>query len=437
MTNKSFRKYLGKILGITVASRSFLYSFVFLMTFRITFYLANWNNKKGQVLPDSTEYIKLSTNFSDAYFGNTDDLLELSIRRPPGYPFLLHLLGSNTFLMGLIQHLMVIAIAILTIRMLNIMLGDEQISKTSSIMVLLEPSLFVESSVVLSEISFVFFASFALYFTVKSDKRKFDLISSLFAGLSFALAIFCRPIGVIIIVVLLIAVVAQLPKLNWNHFLILFTIIIFYVSWTIRNYSLASTFEFSTQQSHNVHLWEGSGAVAFAQDVPIDKVHESEAKLMEREVGKTPSISQEASYRTDRGITLIRENVFYFILMHIVGVFKILFGPGQGEFVFFISNGQQSSATNLWQRLLVAIFASITISIVILSSYGVVTIFRKAQAHTFLVPILFVALNLIFSSGFQAYSRFRVPIAPLICIFASIGLVHLLRGHKLIKKRAY
>ena len=37
----------------------------------------------------------------------------------------------------------------------------------------------------------------------------------------------------------------------------------------------------------------------------------------------------------------------------------------------------------------------------------------------------YVVFMLIGSSGYQAYSRFRAPIAPFICYFAAVGLLRL------------
>jgi 4-amino-4-deoxy-L-arabinose transferase-like glycosyltransferase len=418
-TVKSLR--IHKISNKWNRSSLFPLTFIMLSILRIGFYFVFSDNTKGQILPDSTEYLALSSNFREAFLENSPDLLALSIRRPPGYPFILSLLDSNTFYVGLLQHIMVIALSAITIALCKILTENSQIAHAAGILILIEPSLFVEASVTLSEVAFVFFSTSAIYFTLKVPADQFSLHSSLYAGLLFTAAMFCRPIGIILILVFLVLLLFNLPRINWNHITILTLISVFYGIWVFRNFFLASIPEFSSQQSHNLHLWEGSGASAFARNLSIDEVHEFEASLMKSKIGDQPSISEEASYRTNRGMYLILNNFPSFLLMHTVGIGKILLGPGQGEFMSFVSNGRITRSSNSLEHLSVYCLALLTI---LIFAFFVIGFIRslKSKKDKFLPLNVFLLLNLIFSSGFQAYSRFRVPISPIMCCYAAIGM---------------
>jgi 4-amino-4-deoxy-L-arabinose transferase-like glycosyltransferase len=316
---------------------------------------------------------------------------------------------------------MVIALSAITVALCKLLTENSQIAHAAGILILIEPSLFVEASVILSEVAFVFFSTAAIYILLKVPTDQYSLKSSVYASLLFAAAMFCRPIGIILILVFLILLLSNLPRINWNHFTILTLISMFYGIWVFRNYFLASILEFSSQQSHNLHLWEGSGASAFSQNISIDEVHEFEASLMKSKIGDQPSISEEASYRTSRGISLILNNFPSFLQMHTVGIGKILLGPGQGEFMNFISNGRITRSSNSLEELSVYVLALITILIFVFCVFGFIFSFIS-EKDKFLPLNLFLLMNLIFSSGFQAYSRFRVPISPILCCYAAIGM---------------
>jgi hypothetical protein len=279
----------------------------------------------------------------------------------------------------------------------------------------------------LSEILFTFLFLAGIYLFVYAQGSRLQGVTYALSGVFFGLSALTRPIGIAIMLILLLHLLLTKDIKRFKSLTTVGVTAIPIIFWSIRNFLSIGVFDVSSIQSHNLHLFEGSGSKAYRLGIPLDEVHAMEKNIMNQTIGENFTLQEEQRYRTTRGLTLIIENFPWFIKMHLIGAMKLLIGPGQGDSLSFLTNGKVFSATETWQYFLVGALLSITLAITIMAAYG---LFRNNQSSQ---PIVLISIVVIItmSSGIQAYSRFRAPIAPLLCIFAAVGID---RAQKKIRK---
>ena len=112
-----------------------------------------------------------------------------------------------------------------------------------------------------------------------------------------------------------------------------------------------------------------------------------------------------------------------------------MLGPGQGEFIKAISKGERTSAKNFLEISLICFMALVTFISFVFFVIGLARFFNlktKNDFLWFLVIVFFIFL--LGSSGAQAYARFRVPLNPMISMFAALGLNFTFEKCKLFSK---
>jgi hypothetical protein len=280
----------------------FVATCVLLLTLRLSFFIKYRGAGTGQLLPDSREYLTLSQNFMFAYGIHPDIYSDLSVRRTPIYPIILHVLAENTFVIGVLQHFLVLFISAVTYMLSRLIFG-KSVAKISSIFVLIEPSVLSQSSVILSEtvfLSFFIYGIFKMVLTILNESRK----TGIEAGIFLSLAMLTIPIAVVVIpliIVLMIRVSYRKSGLKCSAAVLLST----YLIWSFRNYLATGYFGFSSQQSTNLHLYEGSGAVAISMNMPLEQVQQYEYSQIQEFLGSSPSLQQLTDYQMIRGMELI------------------------------------------------------------------------------------------------------------------------------------
>ena len=415
-------------LSIIHYRRLFISLIALFYVFRIGILSLYSDNLDGSITPDSKEYIWLAQNFTDAYETSNSSNPYLSFRRTPIYPLFLNLFsqGNGLFASLLTQQILSIGIVLLT-WLLCRRLFSEKIAWVAALLTVVETSLLTSSFMLLSEILFTFLFLAGIYLFVYAQASRLQGVTYALSGVFFGLSALTRPIGIAIMLILLLHLLLTKDIKRFKSLITVGVTAIPIIFWSIRNFLSIGVFDVSSIQSHNLHLFEGSGSKAYRLGIPLDEVHAMEKNIMNQTIGENFTLQEEQRYRTTRGLTLIIENFPWFIKMHLIGAMKLLIGPGQGDSLSFLTNGKVFSATETWQYFLVGALLSITLAITIMAAYG---LFRKNQLSQ---PIVLISIVVIItmSSGIQAYSRFRAPIAPLLCIFAAVGID---RAQKKIRK---
>jgi hypothetical protein len=368
--------------------------------------------------------LNLAKNFSKNYL-TTAETNPLSALALPGYPFFISAIGQNSQLAVII--IQIILTPFIALAMTRIILSNRGTQYTLPVFTicLIETSLLVQSFTILTETLFTFCSIGGFYF-LNQARNEFRIKEIGLATIFFSFAAILRPVGVILILLFLFGLI--LKFFNQKTMLVLFvSALIINGLWVGRNFAIYDVPSISYIDSHNLHYYEGAGAVSHEKNIPLLEVQRKESDRMLKIIGTAPSLKMRHTYQRQRGIDLILENKKGFLEMHIIGVFKILAGPGQGEMMKVLSQGERVQAEKNYEKIILYLMVFITLTILTLAIIGG---YKAKLSPIEKLMTLQLLLTLLITSGSQAYSRFRTPIAPIICYFASIGLIKLIEIFK-------
>lgn len=406
----------------------YFYSAITFLIMKVALILSR-DSQRSFATFDTTGYLELSELFPYSYIRSVDtSLLELSLLRTPGYPMFLWILNGNPIYTAIVQsviQIMIAYMAVLIFRKLQINVCRTY-ERAIFVLVNLETSLTVYSFFLLSEVLFSLSLICFVYFFLKYLQNESKTLSKAFVFTSIAVIaiITIRPIGIILLAYFPIA--AFFSKMWLKVGLLLLVMLSWVGIWSSYNYSRAGIFVYSTIQNHNLLMYEGAGAKAIDTSQSLYEVQKQELSLRNKTLRNTSKINSVDSYSYSRGIDLILDHTQGFLEMHIIGAFKILFGPNQGDAIRFLSNGERIKAETNTEKILL-------LGMITLTFFIGVTGFWSVTARMFSNSALgeisrLILLFLVTSGGAQAYGRFRAPLAAFLVIFSMIFLAKILEN---------
>lgn len=394
----------------------FLFSIFFVKVFVA---LALWRNGFDFASPDSKQYLALSENLFQSYLTKDHQLFETSLLRTPIYPMLLSIIASNVFL-AILLNVLLIHLTGLIIYLTVLKSYGIRTAKYAVVFFLIEPATFVGGYYVLAEALFTFLVATGLYFLTLSiiDNKKSLVVVS---GLLFGLAALTRPIGIVLLIPLIVSLLISHEK-RYSYAVISMLSMMFIVfPWALWNYFRAGMFALSSIQAGNLLSYEAAGAVALRSGVPLEVVQEREMLLLERSLGENASFLDAYDYSIGRAWTLIGENFLYFVILHLIGIFKTLLGFLGQDLIEICSKLVPTESAIC--RVGTFFAGSLSILVTCCLSVGVFVAIRGTRKIYGFIIIFFFLFLLIVSSGAQAYGRFKIPLMPFIAPIVGLGWV--------------
>jgi hypothetical protein len=112
--------------------------------------------------------------------------------------------------------------------------------------------------------------------------------------------------------------------------------------------------------------------------------------------------------------------------MTVAGVLRTIFGPGTADWASLLA-----ARRGLARYSVTILLASYLVAILILGLIGLVVAARSSSAQKvdrslLLVMVAACAYLVLVGAGPEAYSRFRHPIMPVLCLLAAVGASSLL-----------
>ena len=368
---------------------------------------------------DSQSYLLLSKNLTESFLFRNNIYIDLSLFRTPGYPFFLNIFSSSIFKVILVQILLSLVISMLLALIVNnlSLYKSKKISFAVFFISQLETSLFVYSYRILTELLFAFFITLFIYLLL----LRITIRKALYAPLMFFVLVslmLVRPIGIVFAIVFALLIFVT-PNRRF-YFALFLTSFLIIGSYSFHNYSRSGIFSMSTVVNHNLLMYEGVGAKVISERSELSVTQNNESNLRSFILGENPTAYAIDKYNFSRGFELILENKTSFIRLHIIGVARILFGPNKFELNELFSAISPSFESGFLDYLVVVSSLLITLFISFLGSIGAIYFFKRKETR-FLSVFLFIYL--IFTSGANAYGRFRAPVAPILIIFTSLFII--------------
>jgi 4-amino-4-deoxy-L-arabinose transferase-like glycosyltransferase len=374
---------------------------------------------------DDREYLPLATHLHRAYLASSGALFDLGLRRPPGYPLFIRgiydVFGRHYAAVVAIQLVLSVATILLTFLLASFLLGQRH-ALVAAGLVACDPSSIVFANQLLTETLFACLLVAAMLVLVLSVQRHL-LWTAAASGVVLGAALLVRPIVELIPLVLVPTLVlagrserarsAALAAAFLAGFLIPAG------GWALRNYVTTGQPIISTIDGYNMLQYRAVGALANSVTTRQLAQHDVLVELAKRtHPGDNAAEVSRAELRA--GLTILAN--------HPIGAFK---DWSQGEARLLLGGSRSETATLLtgkedrsqsWLRILVALEEIVTVATVLGAIVGAGLWLLGGRRPRELWLVLLAAVYLIaISGGHEAYSRFRVPVEPLLALFAAIA----------------
>ena len=313
--------------------------------------------------------------------------------------------------------------------------GKERYAYGAGFFYAVSPFSIYYSNVIRSEILFACIMTAAVYFFIvflKKKQKRYLFASSL----SLGVGILCRPIALylpLLLTPLVFSESARIKEKLANCAVFWVAIAIILIPWYIRNDQQYGYRGISTVKDSNMFYFEAT-AVLMIKDDPSSAIkmdinetfYKHQMHLWETVKKKygweaqTPITVLDDAEKTailrGEGMKIVQEHTFYAVLAHTAGMGRTLC-PYPPHFERLTG----SAATGVrW-------FAFLTDAAIMgLSLFGIISTARRTShgrgGKIALLIMILLIFYFSFIPGIMGYPRFKVPVMPLICIFASYGL---------------
>ena len=363
------------------------------------------------------------------------------IQRTPGYPLLLTLgvlAGRITLVTIAAQVLLGIATVLGVALLARRVLPDSRAARWAAAFCALDPLSVMYPSLLMTETLFaaVFVAHLYALLRFLQDPR--GLARPAVAGGLAAAATLVRPIAYywpFVAVATAAWILGRRGLRGCAVFLV--AALLPCALWQVRNGVQTGYYGLSTISAVNLYAYNASGVVAKNEGIPMD---EARARLYARvdaleEAGELPTRAARAEYMAREGRRIILEQPLAYLGVHLRGIVQLFVDPGftgylelygrppLGGLATALDQGLGTALARLWREhgwLLVASLAFWAILAAQLAgaAVGAVRVRRVAVAAVLFATVAYFALV---SGGPAAYSRFRHPMMPAVCVLMGLA----------------
>ncbi len=420
---RSDRRFLYGALALALAVRL------------LAFGAAAWRDPDCMLEPDSPTYEDparaLLQHGRFARSPGQPDVPELY--RTPGYPAFIAgvyaLCGPNRIALCLAQILTSLAPLAVVIAMAR-RLGAPGAGVWAALLLALEPMSLVASGLVLTETLFTALLALVLLVGLQlAAETECERRRAFALGLLLGLAALVRPLAYYLAIPLMAGAFCVKLRLhrNWKRPLALTAAIALpwlalAGGWQLRNHRVAGTSEFSLIKNVDLLLYRAAGVVALRDGTTLAEAQ----RRLESELPPPGSMSEvernAAMGREARRIVL--RHPLLTMRMSLAGAARLLAGPGLASLRDYFSLPLESRLTTLGLLGCSGGYLAVLYLLTLLGAAGC----RHAPAPWTLHALLWgvVLYFVLVSSGPESYARFRVPIMPVLALYAGIGVTRAL-----------
>lgn len=383
---------------------------------------------------DTAEYQTVADDLAAAYGSSPGSLQDLGLRRPPGYPLLL---AAFRAVSERLPWLALCQVAIgLTLVVLTGWVGKRLFGATAGLIaagwVTVDPLMVVNSSVLLTETPF----AVLLVLTVAGvhrcgeASRSMPLAAAAGAGLALAVATFVRPISLYLALLLVPLIFAISPpgRRRWLVPLVFgLAAVLPVAAWMTRNHALYGEAVFSTIDGANMLDYRAAGSLGEQERIPISEARSRVQARARAEMEPGMNAAERSRVSSRVGVEVIVQHPVGYLLMAARGALMTLAGPGTSGLAVRLGG----SAAGAVLMVFVALSAASAVACVLLASWALVVALRRRSWAALPVAVPLVYL-LVIGSGQESYSRFRVPLMPLLALLAAFVIVYYTRGRWMV-----
>ncbi|HUP73514.1 MAG TPA: glycosyltransferase family 39 protein [Acidimicrobiales bacterium] len=367
---------------------------------------------------DSHEYVALATHLHDGYLeGDDTDIGKVGVDRTPGYPLVVagvfafagRHLGAVMVFQALLGSVTAALTCLLAAKRLEPLIG-----LLAGLFVAIDPISIAHSGYLLTETVFTFFVLLATMMVLRTkDTERFGDAAA--AGGLIAAAAFVRPIAVY----MPLAVIPFLlfRRATKHTAVVAATLLVCAVSpiagWTTRNYVVSDAPVFSSVEGRLLLYYSAASAVAFDEGISLADAQKQLSDEFERKYDDADLTRGETAQKeTAMAVRTLAHHPKGAVARTAQGIVGVLFGPGDGAVRRLAPVFDRRGI----ELLLLVPLGFMQINAIV----GATVLWRRDRALLVLFGVLIFYLSFLPSS--VGYSRFRVPITPMLAMLAAVGL---------------
>ena len=383
-----------------------------------------------------------------------------SFSRTPIYPLFLAVasktLSPNPALLALVQ----IAVSLVTMSLIGslcLRLFDFRTALLALIFMALDLTSAISANHLLSETLFTLLLYACLvglpYFHNRHRSDRSSLIGISLIGIGFSLLALCRPIALLLFVVIAFWLYVTLRNRRSHVLAIVLCFcacsMLLPLSWVIRNHAHTGTYFFSTTSATNIFEYRAAWNVSRVSNRSFAAVRDEFRQRADLEK-KNANLNEGelARWKQSEGIKILKDGPLLTLRQGFDGLIKMYWGISTAGIDEFRRTSEQNdlkdSGSLIIQRLRdldgkdaalwIAGIKLWAILYLVLLYFGVAFVvveivrrrFSTEQRHVLWLMWMVIAYFTFFSVGAEAYSRFRVPVAPALSVLGASGWAALL-----------
>jgi hypothetical protein len=387
---------------------SFFVVLLFCFTIRLWFVIAY-----PQEGSDAGKYLQLASSIRTHHVFSYDGVMPTD-SRAPFYPFLISCVQVFS------ESLSAIRIAQVLIDTLNCALfiflayqlfKSYQVAFLTGTIYTLSPELIGSTSFILSETATTFLLGLTLTCMIRSDTKSKSIFWFI-SGLCLGLATLCRPITLLypfFLIMYAFPFCRNERKIMGGLIVMFLGFVLIICPWTIRNYIVFDTF-IPISSNAGGNLFIASNQTWFG-------TYNEEMLLIRSEIEKEIGTAEKGHFAVDnelkrRALQTIKNDFGGYLRLCLKRIFELWLGiPGSKEIL----------KSYLWAKIFFFVFH---LSVLVLGSYGFISLFRwKHVPLRYMLPFSFIVYFTIFHTALVALPRYRIPIFPMVILYAAYGFV--------------
>ena len=264
-----------------------------------------------------------------------------------------------------------------------------------------------------------------------ADTRKRLIVSFVAAGL-IGISTLVRPIGVVLIVMApLLLLPPKQGKLRSVWIAIFLTVIAATptFAWCLRNFERRGVFTLSLTPLYNLYFYRVNSLLAQENGIQFDQQEalllREEPKICSPVFNDSPPACFEVLKR--RAFQIVRQHLARLAADMARGTASLMLGPGLEAIKHMLGEGDANAAKP--RPVGKAVFTLVAFQFMLLAVTWTGAVFAIVKCglpwrwsyYPLLLPSVAALLLILATAGPEAYSRYRIPIMPLVAIVSGIG----------------
>jgi 4-amino-4-deoxy-L-arabinose transferase-like glycosyltransferase len=380
---------------------------------------------------------------------------QIETLRTPGYPAFIaaifRIFGDHRLAVAIVQ-IVISTATIAVVYLLSLQLWQPRVALLAACGLALDPLSFVYASSMQSETLFAFGVGLMAVEGIRLMRTDRILHATGF-GAAAAGSVLVRPIAYYLFLPTLAAIALRrlldgVTPLRTGAIVLaaLLPWLVAVEGWKLRNYTLTGRAEIAQITSVNLAWYRGAGILALREGISFWEARERLARSMEGGSDASPG-ALSARYERE-GLALILAHPVLFARLQLFGLAKILAGPGRADLLHYFAGQPYDDApddaigvseSTIRRRFefssvgtaIPVVYASLYLVLL----YAGIAVAQRAvwvqeralrPQHLFLWWLVFYLV--VVAAGPEAYARFRVPVMPLLVMYAARGWSAAVRG---------